>query len=221
MTRLVIPLLLGVNWMSPDWLLQQFGQSLVWVSLRMIFVECGLLFPCLPGDTLLFALGLFVATGDLSVISDDYGVGLALALSLFSLAAFLGNVAGYEIGRLAGPRLYQRDSRFLRRRHLDKTQAFFERHGNRAILLGRFVPFVRTYVTLVAGVGRMERRRFLIWSGAGAMVWVATITLLGYFLGNTVPSLKDNVDYAILAILAFSAAPAGYHWWRRRRQTQA
>ena len=221
MRDLVVALLLGVNWMSPDWLLQQFGQGLVWVSLVMIFVECGLLFPFLPGDTLLFALGLFVATGDLSVISGNHGAELAVALCLFSLAAFLGNVAGYELGRLAGPRLYRRDSRLLKRRHLDKTQAFFQRHGNRAIVLGRFVPFVRTYVTLVAGVGRMERRRFLVWSGVGAMAWVVSITLLGYFLGNTIPSLKDNVDYAILAILAFSAAPAGYHWCRRRRQTQA
>ncbi len=219
MRGLVVPLLLGLNWMNPDWLLQQFGPSLVWVSLLMIFVECGLLFPFLPGDTLLFALGLFVATGDISLLSGSHGVELALALGMFTAAAFLGNIAGFEIGRLIGPRLYRRDSRLLRRRHLDKTHAFFQRHGNRAIVIGRFVPFIRTYITLTAGVARMERRRFVLWSALGATAWVASITLLGYFLGTTVPSMKDNIDSAILAILAFSALPAAYHWWRRR-QTQ-
>jgi membrane-associated protein len=105
---------------------------------------------------------------------------------VFLVAAFLGNVTGYEIGRLVGPRLYQRDSRILKSRHLDNTHAFFDPHGNRAIVIGRPVPFIRTYATPVAGVGRMERRRFLIWSGVGALAWVASITVLGYVLGNTI-----------------------------------
>jgi membrane-associated protein len=217
---LVAPLLLGMSWMSPDWLLQQFGQTLLWVSLLVIFIECGLLFPFLPGDTLLFAMGLFIATQDISV-TGNRGVDLVIALAAFSGAAFLGNVTGYEIGRRAGPRLTGRDGRFLTTRRLEKTHAFFEQHGDRALLIGRFVPFVRTFVTLVAGVAVMDRRRFLLWSGIGAVAWVASITLLGYFLGDTVPRLKDNIDYAVLAILLFSALPAAFHWLRRRRAREA
>jgi membrane-associated protein len=207
--------------MSPDWLLQEFGSTLFWVSLAMVFVECGLLFPFLPGDTLLFALGVFVATGDLTVLSANPAVDLVAIIALCSVAALAGNVAGYAIGRAVGPRVYERDGRVLQRRRLDETHDFFERYGSRAVVIGRFVPFVRTFVTLVAGVSRMERRRFVTWSAAGAVAWVASITLLGYFLGSAVPSLKDNIDYAILVILAFSAVPSVVHWVRRRREAAA
>jgi membrane-associated protein len=210
-----------MTWMSPDWLLQEFGSTLFWVSLAMVFVECGLLFPFLPGDTLLFALGVFVATGDLTVLSANPAVDLVAIIALCSVAALAGNVAGYAIGRAVGPRVYERDGRVLQRRRLDETHDFFERYGSRAVVIGRFVPFVRTFITLVAGVSRMERHRFVTWSAAGAVAWVASITLLGYFLGSAVPSLKDNIDYAILVILAFSAVPSVVHWVRRRREAAA
>lgn len=213
----VSPLLLGMSWMEPDWLLHQFGSSLFWVALAMVFVECGVFFPFLPGDTLLFATGLFIATGDVTVVSGAHASGLLVALALFVVAGFLGNVVGYEAGRAIGPRLYRRDGRILRRRYVENTQAFFDRHGHQALVVGRFVPFVRTFVTVVAGVTRMERRRFWAWSAVGAMAWVLSVTLLGYFLGTTVPGLKQNIDYAIVAILAFSLAPAGVQWWRHRR----
>ena len=95
---------------------------------------------------------------------------------------------------------------------------FFERHGNKALVIGRFVPFVRTYITVVAGVTRMRRRRFFVWSAVGAVGWVFSITLLGYFLGRSVPWLRDNIDYAVLAILAFSIVPLGYEWLKHRRE---
>ncbi len=132
---------------------------------------------------------------------------LLIALAAVTVAAFLGNVIGYEIGRAIGPPLYERDGRILKRKYFDQTEAFFDKHGNKALVIGRFVPFVRTYITVVAGVTRMERRRFFIWSAVGAVLWVLSITLLGYFLGRTFPSLGENIDKAILVILAFSVIP--------------
>lgn len=211
------PLLLGMDWMDPAWLLDRFGAALFWLSLAILFVECGLFFPFLPGDSLLFALGLFIATEQVDVFPGPSGVDLAAALVLFTAAGFLGNVAGYEIGRKVGPPLYERDGRVLKRKHFDQTHAFFDRHGNKALVIGRFVPFVRTYVTVVAGVGRMHRGRFLTWSLVGAVGWVLSITLLGYFLGATVPSLGENIDKAIILIVAFSLLPVVWEWWRHRR----
>jgi membrane-associated protein len=177
----------------------------------------GLFFPFLPGDTLLFATGLFIATGDISVVTGQHVTGLLVALVLFAVAAFLGNVVGFEVGRAVGPQLYRRDARILKRRYFDYTRAFFDRHGHQALVIGRFVPFVRTFVTVVAGVTRMERRRFLAWSAVGAVAWVLSVTLLGYLLGTTVPGLKQNIDYAVVAIVAFSLVPAVVQWWRHRR----
>ena len=189
----VEPMLLGIKWLDPDWLLSEFGGAFLWVSLAMVFVECGLFFPFLPGDTLLFALGLFIAGGKYDVLGiDNKAAGLAVAMSMLTVAAFLGNVAGYEIGRRIGPPLYQRDGRIIKRAHLDKTSAFFEKHGNKALVIGRFVPFVRTYITVVAGVTLMERRRFFTWSAVGAVLWVVSITLLGYFLGETLPGARGE-----------------------------
>jgi membrane-associated protein len=216
-TSVVTLLLLGMRWMNPDWLLHQVGGSLFWVALAMVFVECGLFFPFLPGDTLLFATGLFIATGDISVVTGHHVTGLLVALVLFAVAAFLGNVVGFEVGRAVGPQLYRRDGRILKRRYFDNTRAFFDRHGHQALVIGRFVPFVRTFVTVVAGVTRMERRRFLAWSAVGAVAWVLSVTLLGYLLGTTVPGLKQNIDYAVVAIVAFSLVPAVVQWWRHRR----
>ena len=109
---------------------------------------------------------------------------------VLSLGAFAGNVIGYEIGRWIGPPLYERDGRILKRKYFDQTSAFFDKHGNKALVIGRFVPFVRTYITVVAGVTRMDRRRFFLWSAVGAVGWVLSITLLGYFLGQTFPWLR-------------------------------
>jgi membrane-associated protein len=205
----ISPMLLGIPWMDPEWLLQHFHTEFVWLSLAIVFIECGLFFPFLPGDTLLFAIGLFIAGGDLDL-------NLGVALVAFAVAAFLGNVAGYEIGRVMGPPLYERDGRIIKRKYLDQTAAFFDKHGNKALVIGRFVPFVRTFITVVAGVTKMDRHRFFTWSAVGAVLWVVLITLLGYFLGQTVPWLASNIDYAVLAILAFSVLPIGIEVLRSR-----
>jgi membrane-associated protein len=129
----------------------------------------------------------------------------------------LGNIAGYEIGRAIGHPLRHHDGRILKKKYYDQTHDFFEKHGSKALVIGRFVPFVRTYVTVVAGVSKMHRHKFLLWSFVGAVFWVLSITLLGYFLGTRVPWLRDNIDLAILAILALSVLPVVYEWHKHRR----
>ncbi len=203
---------LGPGWMDPNYLLENFGTALIWVSLAFIFVECGLFFPFLPGDSLLFAMGLFVATGKLPI-------NLGLALLLLFVAAFAGNVVGYEIGRAMGPALYRHDGRIVKRKYWDQTAQFFDRHGNKALVIGRFVPFVRTYITVVAGISRMDRRRFFTWSAVGAALWVVLVTLLGHFLGQAFPVLQDKLDLAIVVIVVLSLIPAVIEWYRHRGES--
>jgi membrane-associated protein len=210
-------MLFGIEWMDPEWLLSEFGASFFWVSLLIIVIECGLFFPFLPGDSLLFAMGLFIARGDISVVPGGEVANLLFALVMLSIGAFAGNVIGYEIGRWIGPPLYERDGRVLKQKYFDDTRGFFDRHGNKALVIGRFVPFVRTYITVVAGVTRMDRRRFFLWSLVGAVGWVLSITLLGFFLGRAFPGLGENIDKAIIVILAFSVIPIGWEWWRHKR----
>jgi membrane-associated protein len=200
--------------MDPQYLLDHFGSAFFWVSIGIVFVECGLLFPILPGDSLLFAAGLFIANGKL-------GVNIVLACVILTVAAFAGNVVGYEIGRAVGPPLYQRDGRILKKKYFDQTTVFFDKYGNKALVLGRFVPVVRTFVTVVAGVGQMDRRRFFTWSGVGAVLWASGITLLGYFLGQVFPVLQDKLELAIIAIVAVSLLPVLFEYLRHRRQADA
>ena len=217
----VQPLLFGIKWMDPNWLLDQFGTQFFWVSLLIIFIECGLFFPFLPGDTLLFAMGLFIAGGKIAIIPGGHLVNLLFALLLLGLGAFAGNVVGYEIGRRIGPPLYERNGRIIKRKYFDQTEAFFDKHGSKALVIGRFVPFVRTYITVVAGASTMPRQKFFYWSAVGAALWVLLITLLGYFLGSAIPSLGENIDKAILVILLLSVIPVAWEWWRHRRHADA
>ncbi len=211
------PLLFGIKWMDPNWLLDQFGPWFLWVCLLIVLVECGLFFPFLPGDTLLFAVGLFVSSRD-DIVPGPAATDLVFAMTLLFGAAFAGNVVGYEIGRYIGTPLYERDGRILKRKYFDQTNAFFDKHGSKALVIGRFVPFVRTYITVVAGVTRMQRHRFVVWSAVGAAAWVLSITLMGYFLGQAFPSLGENIDKAVIVILALSVLPIAWEWWRHRRQ---
>ena len=209
---------LGPSWMDPEWLLDRFGQELLWISLIIIFVECGLLFPILPGDALLFSIGLFINRAEAGEPGID--ISIWLACILLTAAAFAGNVVGYEIGRGIGPRLYESKSRFLKPEYFTKTHDFFERYGNRALVMGRFVPIVRTFVTVVAGIGEMDRRRFQTWSLVGAVLWATGITLLGYALGG-VDFLQHNLEAAILAILLVSVTPMIYEYIKHRREVDA
>ncbi len=219
-TTFLAPMLFGITWMDPNWLLDQFGTAFFWVSLVIIFIECGLFFPFLPGDTLLVAMGLFIAGEKISIIPGGPVLNLVLALVVMIAAAFAGNVVGYEIGRKIGPPLYEHDGRIIKRAYFEKTEAFFERHGRKALVIGRFVPFVRTYITVVAGATKMGRRKFVVWSLVGAVAWVASILLIGYFVGQSVPWLANNIDFVILALLALSVLPIAFEWWRHRKDDE-
>jgi membrane-associated protein len=196
---------LGPSWMDPSYLLNTYG---IWVAGLVVFIECGLLFPILPGDSLLFTIGVFIA-------SDTLHLNLFVACAILTVAAFLGNVVGYEIGRVVGPPIYERDGRILKREYFDKTHEFFEKYGNKALVLGRFVPIVRTFITLVAGVGRMDRKRFFTWSALGAVLWASGVTILGYFLGG-IDLIKNNIEAALMLIVAVSVLPMVVEYLRHR-----
>jgi membrane-associated protein len=210
---LLAPLLLGLDWMDPQWWLDQFGQEMFWASVVVVFVECGLLFPILPGDSLLFSIGLFINRGDIDM-------SLAGACVILSASAFAGNVVGYEIGRKVGPTIFHREGRFLNTRNFRKTHDFFERQGNKALVLGRFVPIVRTFITVVAGAGEMSRRKFLTWSFVGAVLWATGLTLLGYLVGGN-DVIHDNLEAALLVIVGISVLPMLYEYWQHRRRERA
>lgn len=206
------------SWFDPTWLLNHYGTSMIWISLVIVFVECGLLFPFLPGDILLFFVGLFIKRAEVG--QPGLHINLLLACLLLSIAAWLGNVCGYEIGRRIGPKLYERDGRIVKRKYLDQTQQFFETYGNRALVIGRFVPVVRTYITVVAGVTQMPRRQFFVWSAVGAVLWACGVTVLGYFLGY-VRFLQDNIDLALLGIAIIPLLPMLFEYLRARRRRNA
>jgi membrane-associated protein len=217
-----LPTLVSVHdftqWLSPDYLLDRFGEALFWVGIIVLFIECGLLFPFLPGDTLLFAMGLFIAEGKIDILPGGHFADLVFVLVTYSLAAFAGNAVGYEIGAKVGPSIYHRDGKIIKRKYLDQTSEFFERHGSSALVAGRFVPFVRTYITLVAGVTKMNRGRFLLWSALGAVGWVWSITLIGYGLGKTFPSLGKYIDLVTYGLLGVTVLVVHFEWWRKRHE---
>jgi membrane-associated protein len=157
-----------------------------------------------------------VAGEKVSIVPGGPLVNLMFSLVVLTAAAFAGNVVGYEIGRKIGPPLYEHDGRLLKRAYFEKTEAFFEKHGRKALVIGRFVPFVRTFITVVAGATRKPRAKCMVWSAVGAIVWVASIVSLGYFVGKRVPWLAENIDYAILGLLALSVLPLAFEWWRHR-----
>jgi len=201
---------LGPSWLDPQTLLDSLGSYALWGAAAIVFAECGLLLGFfLPGDSLLFTVGLLVTTG---VIKQP----LWLACLVLTVAAFLGNLSGYEIGRASGPAIFRRpDSRLFRREYVEKTSEFFERYGNRAIVLARFVPIVRTFITVMAGVGRMERSRYLTYSGIGAVLWATGVTLLGSALGRF-DVVKHNIEFILLAIVAVSVIPVAIEVLRER-----
>ena len=209
----MLPAALGPSWMDPAWLLERFGTEFFVIALVIVFIECGLLFPILPGDSLLFAVGLFVAGGNLHV-------SLPVALVGLFVAAIGGNIAGYEIGRAIGPKLRQRDGRIIKRKYFDQTEKFFDKHGNKALVIGRFVPIVRTFVTVVAGIGRMDRKRFFTWSAIGAVLWVFGLVLAGYFLGAAFPVLGEQIDKAVIVIVLLSVLPMLFEWWKHRKEAK-
>lgn len=205
------------RWLSPDFLLHEFGAALFWLGIVVLFIECGLLFPFLPGDTLLFAMGLFIAEGKVEIVPGGHVADLIFALVVYTAAAFAGNVTGYLIGEKVGPRIYERDGKIIKREYLDTTSEFFDKHGHTALVAGRFVPFVRTYITLVAGVTKMRKHVFFVWSFIGAVAWVVALTLIGYILGRSFPGLGKYIDLVTYGLLGITVVVLGYEWLRKQR----
>ena len=175
----------------------------------IVFCETGFIVtPFLPGDSLLFVVGALCATGGLSI-----GLVIVLLIS----AALLGDHTNYWAGRWIGPRVFRwEDSIFFSRKHLERTSAFYEQHGGKTIIIARFMPFVRTFAPFVAGVGRMPYLRYLAFCIGGAILWVVSLTMLGYFFGN-IPVVKKNLSIVILVIIGLSLTPLAYGYVKGRR----
>jgi membrane-associated protein len=206
---------LGPDWLNPETMLTNLGDIAFWVVLGIIFAECGLLIGFfLPGDSLLFVLGLFIAAGSISI-------NIWLACGLLFIAAVAGNVTGYWIGYHAGPPLFNRpDSKLFKKEYVDHTNRFFARYGARAIIMARFVPVVRTFITATAGVGRMDFKKFFFFSAIGGFIWAVGVTLAGYFLGN-IEFVKNNLELILILVVFVSVVPIVFEYVKHRRQRKA
>ena len=199
------------DWLDAEHILTSFGPAAIWVAVAIVFIECGALFPILPGDSLLFVAGILVAQ-DVSGMPN-----IVTTCLLLTAAAVAGNATGYVIGAKVGPALFRRpDSRFFKAEYLDKTHEFFEKYGAPAIILARFVPIVRTFITAVAGAGRMGFARFITLSAIGGVLWATGLTLLGYWLGN-VDFIRNNVEALAIAIVFVSVIPIVIEALRHRK----
>lgn len=208
------PALSQVSALGPDMLeiLTPYGTVGFWIVVAIIFAECGLLIGFfLPGDSLLFITGILIATGII-----DMNIWLAAAILI--IAAIAGNLVGYWVGYKAGPALFNRpDSKLFKKEYVTKTHAFFEKYGARAIILARFVPIVRTFITAIAGVGTMDFRRYAGFSIIGAFLWAGFITVAGYYLGN-IEFIKDNLEIMLIAIVFVSVIPIAIEAIKHRRE---
>jgi membrane-associated protein len=198
---------LGPSWLDPDHLINTYG---LWGVLLIVFAESGLLIGFfLPGDSLLFTTGLLVASGTLHQ-------PLALVAVLIACAAVLGEQVGYLFGRKVGPSLFNRpDSRLFKRENIEKAHAFFEHHGPKAIVMACFVPIVRTFTPIVAGVSRMNYRTFVTFNVVGGTLWGAGVTLLGYWLGQ-IAFVRDNIEAMLVLVVLLSVVPIGIEFLRSR-----
>jgi membrane-associated protein len=189
---------------------QTMGSSLYWVLFAIVFAETGLVVtPFLPGDSLLFAVGVLCAMDParLGLPADGFVPTLPVACLLLFLAAALGDGVNYHVGKLLGPKVFSSSSsRLLNKKHLLKTQLFYEKYGSKTIILARFVPIVRTFAPFVAGVGKMPYRRFVLFNLIGAALWVGVLVPLGYFFADT-EIVKQRFDLVIVAIIFISVLP--------------
>lgn len=189
-------------------LTQEYGVWIYAILFLIIFAETGLVVaPFLPGDSLLFVSGALCGMGSLQA---------EVLLPLLMLAAFSGDNTNYWIGRLIGKRIVQHaNGRWVRREHLDKTHAFYEKHGGKTVLLARFLPIVRTFAPFVAGLGTMSYRLFLLFSALGSVLWIGFFVMCGIFFGN-IPAVKDNLTLIMLGIIFLSFLPMLREAWRHR-----
>ena len=200
--------------LDPEGLLKGFGSLALVVACGILLVECALLIGLvLPGDSLLFIVGILLATGFITT-------PVWIAIIAMSVAAILGNLLGYWTGAKLGPRLFSKpDSRFFKQEYVVITQNFFEKHGPRAIVLARFVPVVRPVITSMAGVARMNFRIYATYSTIGGILWVVTLTLAGYFFGG-IQFVADHIELVTIGIVAISLIPVVIEFLRQRKQNK-
>lgn len=192
--------------------ISQYGTWTHLILFLIVFCETGLVItPFLPGDSLLFAAGTFAALGALE---------LWMVVVLLIVAAIVGDTVNYWVGAYIGPRAFRGDIRFLRKDYLDRTHAFYEKHGGKTIILARFIPIIRTFAPFVAGVGAMSYPKFITYNVVGAVLWVGIFVLGGYFFGN-IPVVRENFTIVILAIIAISVMPIAVEALRARRSRPA
>lgn len=187
-----------------------YGIWIYAILFLIVFCETGLVVtPFLPGDSLLFVAGTLAATGQMNPHT---------LVALLIVAAILGDAVNYSIGRLFGQSLFSNpQSRIFRQAYLERTHAFYERHGGKTIILARFVPIVRTFAPFVAGMGKMSYRHFALFNVTGGIVWVTAFVYAGYWFGN-MPVVKQNLELLILGIIFVSVLPGLIEYWRQRRR---
>lgn len=191
-------------------LVQQYGVWIYAILFAIIFSETGFVVtPFLPGDSLLFVAGAVAAVG---------GMNIVILLALLVVAAASGNMLNYHIGRYIGPRVFKwENSLFFNTAALQKTEAFYEKHGGKTLVISRFLPLFRTFAPFVAGVGKMDYLRFCLFNLIGAGLWVISLLLAGYFFGN-LPWVKQNLSFVIVGIVVVSLLPAFVGWLRHRKE---
>lgn len=188
-----------------DQLVQEYGNLLYLLFFLIVFVETGVvIMPFLPGDSLLFIAGALAARG---------GLSLLVLIPLLVVAAFLGDNLNYFIGDRIGPRAFRGDFKLLKRKYLEQTQAFYAKHGGKTIILARFVPIVRTFAPFVAGVGTMSYRTFATYCIVGAVLWVVSMSMLGYLFSN-IPVVQKKFELVVVGIVLLSVAPAIWQFVR-------
>ncbi len=195
-----------LQYLDPKFLVATFGLIGVFA---IVFAESGLFFGFfLPGDSLLFTAGLLASQGYFNVVLLWLGC---------TLAAILGDSVGYAFGKKVGPKIFFReDSFFFHKKHIDRTRAFYEKYGKKTIVLARFVPIVRTFAPILAGVGQMEYRTFLSYNIIGGVLWSTLLIFLGYGLGSAIPSIDRYLFPIVLGIIAVSFIPIAREWWKTR-----
>lgn len=189
-------------------LVTQYGAWVYAILFIIVFCETGLVVtPFLPGDSLLFVAGALAAAG---------GMHIGLLIVLLIVAAVLGDAVNYAVGSWFGPKVFRwENSRFFNRTAFDRTHAFYEKHGGKTVIIARFMPLIRTFAPFVAGVAQMSYARFAMFNVTGAVLWVASLSLAGYWFGN-LPWVKDNLTLVILVIIAISLAPLAVAWARAK-----
>lgn len=224
LTPLLLPLLLP-DWLDPAVIIHNLGNWALWGVALILFIECAI-FPVLPGDSLLFTVGMFIAMNPPSITFGGLNKPMVYLVSclILSIFAVLGNVAGYWIGHFIGPKLFKPREGFWGKifdpKYVDQTHELLGKYGNRALVLARFVPFVRTFITLIAGIGRMDFKAFITWTAVGGVIWSFGVTALGYFLGN-IPFIANNIDAVLIAIVLVSVLPMAWEYLRARREKKA